>query len=102
METKFTKGKWEVKEYTCLETNIKVGEKRIAQVKHFNQGKKNDYFPNDAKIEEGLANSKLIASAPEMFEILKTIHLSFGGGNIITFSEKDIEDIQQLLTKITE
>ena len=96
MKTKFTKGKWEVKDLSVMNDENKV----IAQchLMTFNHDKYGRYI----KDEIGLANAKLIASAPEMFEMLKTIHLSFGGGNIITFSEKDIEEIQQLLTKITE
>jgi len=95
MEFKGTKGKWSLSE---VKTNgrlmIDLGElKGYIDVW---------YYDGDTIIkQEAEANAKLIASAPEMFELLKMIYLSFGGGRVITFSDKDIEDIEQLLTKIT-
>jgi len=91
MEFKGTKGKWEVMKAYGLGTPfiVYVNDETIFQCYNSKQ-------ENDAQ-----ANAQLIASAPEMFEMLKMIHLSFGGGRVITFSDKDIEDIEQLLTKIT-
>jgi len=37
----------------------------------------------------------------EMFKILDVIYKSFGGGNVITFSDRDIEEIEQLIKKAT-
>lgn len=97
MEFKGTKGKWNYaidsnKGFDVyLDNSIKI----IAEVLF----KDVSYMPNE---KEAQANAKLITYAPEMFEMLKTVYLSFGGGNVITFSEKDIEDFEQLLTKITE
>ncbi|MDR8915832.1 hypothetical protein [Burkholderia multivorans] len=45
------------------------------------------------------ANARLIAAAPELFEALNMIHLSFGGGNVITFSDRDIEQIGAAIAK---
>lgn len=97
MESKFTKGKWElVKSDFSLFTNIVCGETRIAEVKHFNDPEDLDNkFINDPIFLEGKANAKLIASAPEMFEMLKKLlesRLRF---------EIDYIEIKQLLTKIT-
>ena len=90
MEFKGTKGKWEVNPRASR--NVRCGNVTIANCSSGQNGENE---------EEEIANAKLIASAPEMFELLKMIYLSFGGGKVITFSDKDIEDIEQLLTKIT-
>ena len=90
MEFKGTKGKWEVNPRASR--NVRCGNVTIANCSSGQNGENE---------EEEIANAKLIASAPEMFELLKMIYLSFGGGRVITFSDKDIEDIEQLLTKIT-
>lgn len=49
--------------------------------------------------EKRKANARLIAAAPELFEALNMIHLSFGGGNVITFSDRDIEQIGAAIAK---
>ena len=43
--------------------------------------------------EQAKANAKLIAASPEMFEMLKVI---------LQTNEVDLDEIQELLTKITE
>ena len=66
METKFTKGEWKIVggEYGLYD-HIKDDKGRfIAEVKSYEIGKK---YPNR---RERKANSKLIASAPEMYEAL--------------------------------
>lgn len=93
MEFKGTKGKWEVFKPNHIGcTNVSIGD---------NNGYVELWYHHFESKQEAQANAQLIASAPEMFELLKMIHLSFGGGRVITFSDKDIEDIEQLLTKIT-
>lgn len=46
-----------------------------------------------------LADWHLIAAAPELFEALKMIHDSFGGGLAITFSASDAEQIRAAIAK---
>jgi len=75
METKFTKGKWEIRSYySKLESTIHTDKKRICEVKSFSintyQGK---YFCADPSIEERQANALLISKAPEMFEMLVNV-----------------------------
>lgn len=97
MDSKFTKGKWEVV-YSGIKlyTNIICGEIRIAEVKHYNDPEDldNKFFLNDPVFLEGKANAKLIASAPEMFEVLKLILNERVSNHYFR--------IQELLTKITE
>ena len=80
-EFKGTKGKWElVKE--GMQKHIKCGNRYIAEVWYGN--------------EEHNSNAKLIASAPEMFEMLKDAKAEFGEYHFM------YNAIEQLLTKITE
>ena len=68
-EFKGTKGEWKVKStISGLETEIFCGKIRVAQAKHYNNGKEGEenYFKNDPLDKEGFANAKLIAAAPEL------------------------------------
>lgn len=74
---KYTKGKWKIREeldsaFKDYETNIIAGRTRIAEVKHYNDGK-DERFRNDPLIEEGKANALLISKAPEMLEMLEKV-----------------------------
>lgn len=51
------------------------------------------------EIRDNEHNAKLIASAPDLLELCLLVYNSFGGGNVITFSEKDIEDFKQAIEK---
>lgn len=44
-------------------------------------------------------NAHLFAAAPEMFDLLQMIRRSFGGGNVITFSARDIDEICAVIAK---
>ena len=44
-------------------------------------------------IPHGKEYARLFAASPKLLALLEMIHLSFGGGNIITFSERDIDEI---------
>lgn len=83
MEFKGTKGKWEINPRASR--NVRCNGKTIANCSSGQNG-------DDEDVEK--ANAKLIASAPEMFDLLKKIR-----------DEKVSEHyfkIEQLLTKITE
>ena len=74
MEFKGTKGEWRLGILKSeLETEIWCGKIRVAQAKHFNNGKEGDenHFKNDPLEKEGVENAKLIAAAPELLEALK-------------------------------
>jgi hypothetical protein len=77
MEFKGTKGEWKVRIFkTGFETQIACGEIRIAEVKHYNNGKEDDeenYFKYDPLPKEGLKNAKLIAAAPELLKALQDV-----------------------------
>ncbi|KUY74555.1 hypothetical protein WI25_01390 [Burkholderia cepacia] len=45
--------------------------------------------------------ARLFAASPKLLALLEMIHLSFGGGNIITFSERDIDEIGAAITAAT-
>lgn len=80
-EFKGTKGKWEV----TKDNNV------------FADGKIIFAHQSDSNNNERQANAKLIASAPEMFEMLNKI-LDYNISNDLTINE----EINELLTKITE
>tara|TARA_R110000823_G_C15626091_1_gene468147 strand:+ start:26 stop:373 length:348 start_codon:yes stop_codon:yes gene_type:complete len=85
MEFKGTKGEWVVKDLVSgLETEIFCGKIRIAQSKHYNNGKEGDenYFKNDPLEKEGVENAKLIAAAPELLDALKVF---------VNFPKEDLE-----------
>jgi len=60
---KCTKEPWAIREddWNDFEHTIMAGQKRIAEVKHFNDGKDNG-FPNDPMFEEGEANAARIVA----------------------------------------
>ena len=75
-EFKGTKGEWKVKsKISGLETEIFCGKIRVAQAKHFNDGKEGEenYFKNDPLYKEGFANAKLIAAAPDLLKALQDL-----------------------------
>lgn len=68
MKTKFSKGIWNITTlYDKLCSDIKCDGKRICQIKHYAS------LENDPPYEEGLANAKLIAAAPDLLEALLNI-----------------------------
>jgi len=89
MEFKGTKGKWNI--HNDNEIGILVGGYNpisdVCTIHRYGD-----------KIEEN-ANAKLIASAPEMFEMLKRIENTKGN---IAVNDAIWIEMQQLLTKITE
>ncbi|WP_370601149.1 hypothetical protein [Pseudomonas nitroreducens] len=47
------------------------------------------------------ANANLIAAAPDLLEALTEIHLSFGGGNVITFDDESMARVAAVIAKAT-
>lgn len=47
------------------------------------------------------SNARLIAAAPELLELVKMVHESFGGGLVMTFSEADVESFSAAIAKAT-
>ena len=92
MEFKGTKGEWKV-----ASNNIYCEGKHIAiTLKHDFKWNSKGRIIEDDRIYH---NAKLIASAPDLLELCLLVYNSFGGGNVITFSEKDIEDFKQAIEK---
>ncbi len=99
MEFKGTKGKWEIDitppyhEPKCSTLEIYSDEKTSVWIcKVQNNGV--------IESEEGTANAQLIASAPEMFELLKSFIDDFDNGLIEDY-QIPRDRFEQLLTKIT-
>jgi hypothetical protein len=55
----------------------------------------------DEDMEWCKGNARLIAAAPELIELVKMVHRSFGGGNVITFSDRDIARFAEVFAKAT-
>lgn len=63
LKEKITQGKWEIgKTLPDHETDVVCNGKRICEVKHYKT------FKTDPNYEQGIANAKLIAAAPELLE----------------------------------
>ena len=93
MKFKGTKGKWSVGTAPSGETdNILVKKQNKIITVQDEKGKCVGLFGRINK-KETKANAKLIAASPEMFEMLK---------GILQTNEVDLDEIEQLLTKITE
>ena len=95
METKHTPGNWHT---TGLEVRDYKGM-IVAQVYDHNQ--------NNVNREECLANAKLIASAPELLESLKTILSNFKscishGNGELDSDKEEIEKAERAIKKATE
>ncbi len=84
MEFKGIKGKWKVNPRASR--NVRCGNVTIANCSSGQNGENE---------EEEIANAQLIASAPEMFEMLKDLL------NSESLSLRAKTNIEQLLTKIT-
>lgn len=90
MEFKGTKGKWSVRD---TEKTVVVNENRLVITE-------TDY-PNTS-VSESEANAKLIAAAPEMFEMLNKLLIEFEYDNATEYQCELFYNTKQLLTKITE
>ena len=72
LEFKGTKGEWFVDPVECnQESSVLTKTHRIADVKHYD----NQIHPTklDPTLEEGIANAKLIAAAPDLLEALQEL-----------------------------
>lgn len=49
--------------------------------------------------EVARANAKLYVASYDLLRLCLLVHDSFGGGNVITFSDKDIEDFEEAIEK---
>lgn len=96
MGFKGTKGIWVAELGYERETTIKCGEIRIAEAKHYNNGTE-DWSCNDPFKEEGQANAKLIACAPELLQMVKDLLMNRNHMN-----EDQIYLAKELIKKATE
>jgi hypothetical protein len=93
MEAKFTKGKWIIEEKSIISSDLKIYGNIICDAPVNWEGSMKNWD----------ANAKLIASAPEMFEMLKDVldtNKEYWGEDENRVHQ--IYEIEQLLTKITE
>ena len=104
METKFTKGEWVIQNYngkgSCIDIDTKIGN--ICQVYSLVE---TDYkTPHN---EELIANAKLIAAAPDMFNALEELLAQvkqFTAGNIgeQDYFRDEISNAKKAIKKATE
>ena len=96
METKFTKGKWSVSGDIdeCAFLDVDCGHKSIATCWRYNKGE-----------EEILANAKLIASAPQLLDLLNDLvvasELSSSSPSVACWNEL-IEKAKEVIGKATK
>ena len=53
-----------------------------------------DVGPNH---DQAVANAHLIVTAPKLYDLVELVYESFGGGNVVTFSDKDVEEFRLTL-----
>lgn len=96
MEAKHTPGPW-----TVLDNfNDKYGKNIYV---HDSLGRAVHYSePEDEGYKEALSNANLISAAPDMIKLIELVYKSFGGGNVITFSDKDIFEFENVYKKATQ
>jgi hypothetical protein len=70
-EFKGTQGEWVADFVNRLESKIETKTHRIAEVKHYSN--KIHVIKKEPTLEEGQANAKLIAAAPEMLKALQEL-----------------------------
>jgi hypothetical protein len=91
MEFKGTKGEWIANYSNELETYISCNGLRISEAKHYK-----NHILNDPSTEEGRANAKLIAAAPDLLKVcidLKEILYD------ISMPEKVMNDLEVAINK---
>lgn len=86
-EFKGTKGEWKIVEKGNTVKSLSILSEGVDKICH------------GISPKGGIHNAKLIAAAPELLELALLVNGSFGGGNVITFSERDIEQFQQVINK---
>ncbi len=59
-----------------------------------------DDYPPTGGSSELVANARLIAAAPELLDLVKLVHGSFGGGRTITFSDDDISEFAAAIAQV--
>lgn len=110
MEFKGTKGKWEVV------INDKTNKTRI-EVRAYPYTNRTEFYhlmheymldeeqcsvKGCGCVIEEISNAKLIAAAPEMFEMIKKLIITFKCDELENYQEVRIKEAEQLLTKITQ
>ncbi len=91
-EAKHTPGPWSISQAGQLnDTNGKIVEFARVSILTYTSG-------FDAP-SQAIANGRLIAAAQEMYELVKLVHGSFGGGRTITFSDDDIAQFKAAVAK---
>lgn len=62
-------------------------------------GNSETYYPTEGE-EPNQYDARLIAAAPDLLELVKLVHGSFGGGRIITFSDAAIAEFEAAISKV--
>ena len=101
MEFKGTKGKWSIKNISEQRAWINItSDKDIIARAFYGE------LEPIVTLEEATANAQLIASAPEMFEMLKKVNdfiiENKNKNYMVVLLKREVPEINELLTKITK
>lgn len=109
MEFKGTKGEMKAEGMIIKCDNIIVGFTSVMNDEHLDERLEGESWLDmrdrteleRKKLNETIpfANAKLFAAAPELLELALLVYNSFGGGNIITFSDNDINQFEETIKK---
>lgn len=96
METKHTKGEWEINKHSATTVQIKGLNRTIASTGGYQVNTKE----SESIYNENIANAKLIAAAPDLLDALNRCRslleqLGYGNGNVC---EKAIAAIKKATT----
>lgn len=100
-----TPGPWELVEVPdekmISNWHIKIGDYKVSVFPYRYWQSENSQCGGYLSDPEMMGNALRMAAASDLFEALDMIHKSFGGGNVITFSDADIAQIGAAIAKAT-
>lgn len=85
----------------CARPIIHDWPSKFPEMNHWADGVADGLTSINRPASEVIQNARLIYAAPELLELVELVHLSFSGGNVVTFSDAQIEQFAAAIAKAT-